>query len=96
MSSLVKFTIASLCASAAAQQFAGDTIQGSLPSKEGSEIAYFRVSDPSGANDRLTLLNYYSLNSSGQRLQESAVERAVIMNFGQNRNAADYQGFVSP
>lgn len=95
MLSLVRYTIASLCATAAAQQYAGDTISGSLPSAEGAEIAYFRVSDPSGANDRLTLLNYYSLDRNGQRLQESAVERAVIMNFGQNRNAADYEGFVS-
>lgn len=81
--------------SASAQQYAGDTISGTLPEKDGSEIAYFRISDPSGANDQLTLINYYSHDSNGQRLQESAVERAVIMMFGMNRNAADYEGFVS-
>lgn len=83
------------CLSASAQQYAGDTISGTLPSAEGSEVAYFRISDPSGANDQLTLLNYYSLDSNGERLQESAVQRAVIMMFGMNRNAADYEGFVS-
>ena len=80
---------------ASAQQYAGDTISGTLPSNDGSEIAYFRISDPSGANDQLTLINYYSHDSNGQRVKESAVERAVIMMFGMGRNAADYQGFVS-
>lgn len=85
----------SFCVSASAQQFAGDTISGTLPSQDGSEVAYFRISDPSGANDQLTLVNYYSLDSNGERLQESAIQRAVIMMFGMGRNAADYEGFVS-
>lgn len=91
----VRYLVASFCASAWAQQYAGDIISRTLPSQDGSEIAYFRISDPSGANDLLTLMNYYSLNSNGQRLQESDVERAVLMMFGMNRNAADYEGFVS-
>lgn len=81
--------------SASAQQYAGDTISGTLPGQDGSEVAYFRISDPSGANDQLTLVNYYSHASNGQRIQESAVERAVIMMSGMNRNAGDYQGYVS-
>lgn len=82
-------------ASAWAQQYAGDTISGTLPSQDGSEVAYFRISDPSGANDQLTLLNYYSHNSSGQRIPESAVERAVIMITGMLRDGSDYQQSVS-
>lgn len=88
-------SIALLCVSACAQQFAGDTILGTLPAQDGAEIAFFRVSDRSGANDRLTLINYYPLGSDGQRLREENVQRAVIMLFGQARNAGDYEGFVS-
>lgn len=78
-----------------AQQYAGDTISGSLPTEAGAEVAFFRISDPSGANDRLTLVNYQSLGSDGQRLKPSNIQRAVIMMAGQRRDANTYIGYVS-
>lgn len=82
-------------ASVLAQQYAGDAVSGSLPQRSGSEIAYFKIRDPSGANDHLTLINYYSLGSDGQRIRPSNVQRAVIMMSGQRRDADQYIGYVS-
>jgi pimeloyl-ACP methyl ester carboxylesterase len=76
-------------ASALAQQYAGETIPNTLPAVYGAELAYFRISDPAGANTA-TLLNYQSLGSDGQRLKESNIERAVIIIHGQLRDANDY------
>ena len=95
MLSLLAISLALLTAVASAQQFAGDPIQNSLPASPGSEITFFRVRDPSGSGAKLDLINYYSLSHNGQRVQTSAIQRAVVMLFGQNRNAGDYQGFVS-
>jgi len=81
-------------ASALAQQYAGEAIQNSLPAVAGAELAYFRISDPAGANTA-TLLNYQSLGSDGQRLKEANVERAVIMVHGQRRDADVYASYVS-
>jgi hypothetical protein len=78
-----------------AQQYAGDTIYGSLPQRSGSEIAYFKIRDPAGKNDHLTLINYYSLGSDGNRIKPSNVQRAVIMMSGQRRDADQYIGYVS-
>lgn len=82
-------------ASVLAQQYAGDVIYGTLPQRSGSEIAYFKIRDPSGANDHLTLINYYSLGSDGNRIKPSNVQRAVIMMSGQRRDADQYVGYVS-
>lgn len=79
---------------ASTQQYAGDTIPNSLPTYPGIEIAYFRVPDPSSANNKLTLINYSVLGSNGQRVTPSSIKRAVIMVHGQNRNAGDYAQFV--
>ncbi|ETS86981.1 hypothetical protein PFICI_00809 [Pestalotiopsis fici W106-1] len=73
-----------------AQQYAGDSINSSLPSVPGSEIAYFRIKDPSGANNNLTLINYYSHGKSGKRLVESNVQRAVVIVHGLNRDPGTY------
>jgi hypothetical protein len=81
-------------ASALAQQYAGEAIPNSLPAVFGAELAYFRISDPAGANTA-TLLNYQSLGSDGQRLKEANVERAVIMVHGQRRDADVYASYVS-
>jgi hypothetical protein len=81
-------------ASALAQQYSGESIQNSLPTVAGAEVAFFRISDPAGANTA-TLINYQSLGSDGQRLKESNVERAVIMMSGQRRDADVYAGYVS-
>ena len=56
---------------AAAQQYAGDKINNSLPYVPGSEIVYWRITDPAGKNNNLTLTNYQSLQSSGARLDAS-------------------------
>ena len=77
-----------------AQQYAGDTIYGSLPQRSGSEIAYFEIRDPAGQNDHLTLINYYYLGSNGKRIKPSNVQRAVIMMSGQRRDADQYIGYV--
>jgi hypothetical protein len=82
-------SLALFSASVLAQQYAGETIPNSLPVVYGAELAYFRISDPAGANTA-TLLNYQSLGSDGQRLKEANVERAVIMVHGQLRDANDY------
>ena len=95
MSFFASCVAASLCVSAYAQQYAGDNIPNSLPAEAGSEIAFFRVSDPSGANSQLTLPNYYNLGLDGQRLKPQNVQRAIINLFGSGRNGADYQGYVS-
>lgn len=88
-------TLALFSACSWAQQYAGDTISGYLPTVPNAEVAYFRISDPSSVNDRLTLINYQSLGSNGQRLQESNIQRAVIMMSGQRRDADVYIGYVS-
>ena len=88
-------SIALFGASVLAQQYAGDTIYGSLPQRSGSEIAYFKISDPAGKNDHLTLINYSSLGSDGKRLKGSNVQRAIIMMSGQRRDADQYIGYVS-
>lgn len=50
-----------------AQQYAGDAIVNTLLSVPGSAITYFRIQDPAGKNNNLTLTNYYSLGENGQR-----------------------------
>jgi hypothetical protein len=92
-SALASFVLFS--ASVLAQQYAGDYIPGSLPQRSGSEIAYFKIRDPSNVNDHLTLINYYSLGSDGNRIKPSNVQRAVIMMSGQRRDANQYIGYVS-
>ncbi|KAK6076275.1 glyoxal oxidase precursor [Seiridium cupressi] len=72
------------------QQYAGDFINSSLPTVPGSEIAYFRINDPSGSNNNLTLVNYYSHGTSNQRLVESNVQRAVVIVHGLNRDPGTY------
>jgi len=92
------FTLASFAlfgASVLAQQYAGDSISNTLPQRSGSEIAYFKIRDPSKANDHLTLINYASLGSDGKRIKPSNVRRAIIMMSGQRRDAWQYIGYVS-
>ncbi|KAM0723408.1 hypothetical protein Q7P37_000394 [Cladosporium fusiforme] len=83
-------SLLSLGSISSAQQHQGDTISGYLPSEDGSEVSYFKVADPSGNNDHLTLINYQSLGSDGNRLNNQNVQRAVIMMAGLFRDAGDY------
>ena len=78
--------VALLTGLAAAQQHSGDTIPNTLPAISGAEIAYWRITDPSGKNDHLTLINYYSLQANGARVVPSQLQRAVIVLAGDNNN----------
>ncbi|PSK50339.1 Kremen protein 1 [Elsinoe australis] len=73
-----------------AQQFAGDVIPNKMPTVPGSELAYWRVTDPAGKNNALTLINYWSQNGNGQRLVNSDVQRGVIIIHGLNRDPGTY------
>ncbi|GAM89397.1 hypothetical protein ANO11243_074350 [Dothideomycetidae sp. 11243] len=79
----------SLLPLAVAQQYAGDVIPNSLPAVPGAEITYFRVADPAGKNNNLTLTNYASLYNS-QRLPPSQVQRVVIIIHGLDRDPGTY------
>lgn len=84
-----------LAPSAFAQQYAGDVIPNSLPSVPGSEIVYFRIPDPAGFNNHLTLTNYYSLQANGQELVPSQLQRAVIVVHGLARDPGTYMSNAS-
>ncbi|THZ38116.1 hypothetical protein D6C90_06505 [Aureobasidium pullulans] len=76
---------------ASAQQYLGDVITNvTYPGVPGSELVYFRVKDPAGKNNNLTLVNYQSLGSNGKRIVPSKIKRAVIIVHGLNRDAATY------
>lgn len=82
--------LASLSPVALAQQYAGDVIPNSLPGVPGAELAYFRVADPKGKNNALTLINYQSLQRDGSRLVPGKIQRAVIIIHGLNRDPGTY------
>ena len=73
------------------QQYAGDLIPNQLPTVPGSEIAYFLVQNPTGANHNLTLINYYSLQQNDQRVVASALMRAVIVIHGLGEDPSTYE-----
>jgi len=77
-----------------AQQYAGDVIPNSLPGVPGSELVYFRIKDPAGLNNNLTLTNYQSKQTNGNRLVPSQVERVVIVIHGLNRDPGTYMSNV--
>ena len=74
-----------------AQQYAGDVIPNKLPTVPGSEITFFRVNDPAGKNNNLTLTNYYSHQDNGKRIAESQIKRAVVIVHGLNRDPGTYE-----
>ncbi|CAC9890647.1 unnamed protein product, partial [Aureobasidium pullulans] len=81
---------------ASAQQYLGDVITNvTYPGVPGSELVYFRVKDPAGKNNNLTLVNYQSLGSNGKRIVPSKIKRAVIIVHGLNRDAATYMSNVT-
>ncbi|KAJ9121863.1 hypothetical protein QFC22_002486 [Naganishia vaughanmartiniae] len=73
-----------------AQQYAGDVIPNSLPGVPGSELVYFRIADPKGKNNNLTLINYQNVQLDGSRLVPSKLQRAVIIIHGLNRDPGTY------
>lgn len=76
---------------ATAQQYAGDTISGYLPTIERAEVAFFRIPDPEDVNNHLTLINYYSHGTDGNRIVESNIKRAVIVIHGLLRDPWNYE-----
>lgn len=93
---LIISSILALASFSSAQQYAGDFVNNSLPQVPGAEITYFRIPDPAGKNNNLTLINYYSWNSTGQRIVESKIQRAVIVIHGLNRDPGTYESNVCP
>lgn len=79
---------------ASAQQYEGDVIPGTLPEVANSEIAFWKIKDPKGGNANLTLINYASLNTQGQRPDQSKIQRAVIPIHGLLRDPWGYQNDV--
>lgn len=82
-------------AAARAQQYAGDTISANFPTIAGAEAAFFKIPDLTGANNNLTLINYYSLGSNGGRVVESKIQRAIIVLHGLLRDPYNYENDVS-
>lgn len=78
----------------AAQQYEGDVIPGTLPEVANSEVAYWKIKDPEGGDANLTLINYASLNTQGQRPDQSKIQRAVIPIHGLLRDPWGYQNDV--
>ncbi|QIW97506.1 hypothetical protein AMS68_003024 [Peltaster fructicola] len=74
-----------------AQQYMGDFINNSLPIVPGAEITFFRIPDPAGKNKNLTLINYYSHGTDGNRIVESKIQRAIIVIHGLNRDPGTYE-----
>lgn len=77
-----------------AQQYAGDIISADLPTLAGTEVAFFKIDDPSGKNNNLTLINYYSHGTDGNRIVESNIQRAVIVLHGLLRDPWNYENDV--
>lgn len=82
-------------ATALAQQYAGDTISANLPTIAGTEVAFFKIPDTTGANNNLTLINYYSHGSDGNRIVEANIQRAIIVLHGLLRDPWNYENDVS-
>ncbi|KAI5263007.1 hypothetical protein E4T47_09141 [Aureobasidium subglaciale] len=72
-----------------AQQYAGEVIPGGLPpSIGGAELSFWNIVDKKSRN--VTLVNYSSLNSSGQRLSNTKVQRVIVIIHGLNRDPLNY------
>ena len=95
LTSVLAFTVVCLVQLSRAQQYAGDVIPNSLPGVPGSEITYFRIVDPKGKSDHLTLTNYYSHQANGQQVDPSKLRRAIIVIHGLNRDPGTYMSNVS-
>lgn len=80
---------------AAAQQYVGDPFANSLPSVPGSELTYFKIAGVMDSNKakpaNLSLANYYSHARNGKRLDESKVQRAVVIIHGLQRDPGTYE-----
>jgi hypothetical protein len=66
----------------AAQQYEGDVIPGTLPSVNNAEVAFWKIKD------------YASLNTQGQRPDNSKIQRAVLAIHGLLRDPWNYENDV--
>lgn len=57
---------------------------------DGAEIAYFNINDTSDSSKNGTLVNYYSLDHSGDQLDPEKIHRAVILIHGASRDPWTY------
>lgn len=80
----------SLVALTQAQQYAGESYDNDFPSISGSEIAFFNIKDTGDTGKNGTLLNYYSLNSAGQQIDPSIVQRVYVVIHGTLRDPETY------
>jgi hypothetical protein len=79
---------------ATAQQYEGDVVSANLPTVENAEINFFKIRDPSGGSESLSLINYYSLGTEGKHIEESKIKRAVISIHGLLRDPWNYENDV--
>lgn len=79
---------------AAAQQYEGEVIPGTLPMVDNAEVAFWKIKDPSGDGANLTLINYASLDTQGQRPDNSRIQRAVFSIHGLLRDPWNYENDV--
>lgn len=90
----ILLSLALYTSAAIAQQYQGNSISGTLPTVEGAEVAFFKIADPSGPNSDLTLVNYYSHGTDGNRILESNIQRVVIVITGLQRDCNNYENDV--
>lgn len=76
------------------QQYAGDPIPHHLPVVPGAELAFFRITDPTGSHPGLSLLNYYSMQNLTTPLDPLTVQRAIIIVHGHNRDPGNYMVYM--
>lgn len=86
--------LAALVAPSLAQQYAGDPVPHQLPVVPGAEIAFFRITDPSGRHPGLTLTNYYSMQDLETPIDPLMVQRAVIIVHGLQRDPGNYMVYL--
>lgn len=77
-----------------AQQYAGESIPNQLPPVPGAEIAFFRITDPTGQNNNLTITNYYSMQDLQTPIDPLVVQRAIIIVHGRDRDPGNYMVYL--
>ncbi|KAM0716672.1 hypothetical protein Q7P37_008117 [Cladosporium fusiforme] len=76
---------------ALAQQHEGAEVKTNLPETNGAEISFFKIQNPTGGKASLSLVNYQSLASDGERLNNENVKRGIIVIHGLLRDPWNYE-----